>query len=244
MREEQKRYGPHLQVVNEWLDNPDTVKRLLEAINYSTTFSNLFYLWQEEKEQSSRKEEEMASFSKASSVILSSDLATRGIHEILVERNVGYFNWFSGDRGTLVGLFGLLQRKRAAIDELRMAMLFVLSLEKAWREDCAGTPKRERFDDETIKEFVVDGCFGRVWDSVCRVSHLVTDDEMDNFFDAAASILANAHESEIETDGFWERVLKEQSLPDNEFGFNDRQWTLSSQWLKRPGVFRALAQNT
>ena len=65
-----KRYGPHFQVVSEWLENPDTAKRLLEAINYSTTFSNLFYLWQEEKEQSSRKEVEMASFSKASSVIL------------------------------------------------------------------------------------------------------------------------------------------------------------------------------
>lgn len=190
----------------------------------------------------------MASLSKASNVILSSGLATQGIHNALAETNVGYYRWFDGDEDTLVGLFGMFQRERAAIDESHMARLFVLSLKKAWFEDCAGAPENRCFDNEAVKDFVVDGCFDRVWDSVCRVSHLVTDDEMENFLDAATSILANANGERDEAVGFWERVLEEQVTPDVDPSdphpqyLNARQCALSSAWLRRPDVFRTLAQ--
>lgn len=184
----------------------------------------------------------MVNFSKTSNVILSSGLATQGIQSVLAETNVGYYRWFDGAQDTLVGLFGMLQRERAAIDESHMARLFVLSLKKAWFEDCAGAPEHHCFDDETIKDFVVVGRFDRVWDSVCRVSHLVTDDEMENFLDAATSILANANGERDEAVGFWERVLEEQVTPDDEFYLNARQCALSSEWLRRPDVFRTLAQ--
>jgi hypothetical protein len=88
-------------------------------------------LWREKKEQSNRKEVGMASFSKTPNVILSSGLATQGIMDALAETNVGYYRWFDGAQDTLVGLFGMLQRERAAIDESHMARLFVLSLKSA-----------------------------------------------------------------------------------------------------------------